>query len=401
MENVEEIQELVTELIDEALIDNSTPKKTKKVYPMGNKKVLLLGGNGFIGTALNKYLTKIGYEVHVLDYTFDTLNNPQNTYQCNLNSLDQTTEMLRVILDKTGLDGLTIFHLASTVGPELINIDNSINDFKIHFNIYEAIKGEIFRRGETPHKMIFTGSSESYGDIPVMDESKGSLVNVLTEGARPLYSLQKLAAENIFLTQTDYPVVCTRLFNVVGKGQRKDFIFPKLTDVITKNLDCIRNCKMDFEKFQVHGDGLQSRNFISIDDTVVIMEKLINWEDDEEHIGLNDYQINDGIINISCIQNESTILHLVQKFLELFRTVIHNGVKYLTDKSNDAIGLDEYELNSLEYLKKVIALPNEDFIEFKDGLIGQNKRSPLVYKLYKILKYRPKKDLNTLINDMI
>ena len=420
MEKQKEIvQDLVQDLVQDALSNQGTQgdlgaKNLKKKKKIANKKVLLLGGNGFIGTYLRKYLDTKGYDVYVLDihngidYMLEEetpndihhRNDIHHYWRCNLSELDSTKVAFHEIFDEIGLEGLTIFHLASTVGPSLINIDNSINDFKIHFNIYESIKEEILLRGERPYKMIITGSSESYGDINIMDESKGVNVNVLKEGARPLYALQKLTAETIFLNQGDYDVICTRLFNVVGKGQREDFIFPLLTKVLKNNLDEIRKCTKNFEKFKIYGNGAQSRNFISIDDTVIILEMLIDWQDAEEHIGEHDFQINNSIINISCIQNESTIIHLVHKFLELFRTIIHNGVKYLVSKES-ADSLTKTEQESLNYLKELLQLPNENFIEFVPGLIGQEKRSPLVYKLYKILKYRPKKDLNTIINGML
>lgn len=408
---MEKQKEMVQDLVQEALSNPTNPKASKNIKKrkeIPNKKVLLLGGNGFIGNHLRNYLEKKGYEVYILDIhggeeLQSTLfpDEMDFTYwHCNLSNRDETKLAFKEIFDQIGLEGLTIFHLASTVGPSLINIDNSITDFQIHFNIYESLKEEILIRDERPYKMILTGSSESYGDISVMDESKGTSVDVLKEGPRPLYSLQKLTSETIFLNQGDYDVVCTRLFNVVGKGQREDFIFPLLTKVLKDNLDKIRDCTMDFHKYKIHGTGAQSRNFISINDTVTILEMLIDYQDPDEYIGEHDFQINNSIINISCIQNESTVIHLVHKFLELFRTIIHNGVKYLVSKESQD-GLNVTEKESLVYLKQLLQLPNEDFIEFTPGLIGQDKRSPLVYKLYKILKYRPKKDLNTIINEMI
>ncbi len=404
---MEKQKEMVQDLVQDALTNPDLKlKNIKKKKELPNKKVLLLGGNGFIGRYLRKYLDQKGYDVYVLDIhggegQEPTKEDTLSYWHCNLSDMEMTKTAFKEIFDEIGLEGLTIFHLASTVGPSLINIDNSINDFKIHFNIYEAIKEEILIRDERPYKMILTGSSESYGDINVMDESKGASIEVLKEGPRPLYSLQKLTSETIFLNQGDYDVVCTRLFNVVGKGQREDFIFPLMTKVLKGNLDKIRDCTMDFDKFQIYGTGAQSRNFISIADTVVILEMLIDYQDPEEYLGEHDFQINNSIINISCIQNESTVIHLVHKFLELFRTIIHNGVQYLVKKESTEEGLCTTEQESLLYLKQLLQLPNEAFIEFRPGLIGQDKRSPLVYKLYKILKYRPKKDLNTLINGML
>lgn len=108
-------------------------------------------------------------------------------------------------------------------------------------------------------RVVFSSSSSVYGantEIP-------KRVGMATDPVSP-YAVTKQAAESytrVFWRVYGLPTVCLRYFNVFGENQRPDSAYAA---VIPKFMDWA----MRGEPLEIHGDGLQSRDFTYVDNVV-------------------------------------------------------------------------------------------------------------------------------------
>jgi len=392
---------------------------------------IIFGGSGFIGLHLIKKLLNLDKDSHkviVIDkykhpeidkikesivdkndlqfYQFDMVQDPYS----NL-------EFLNTLYEEDNGNNINIFQLASSLGPENVTKHHSIEDYLLNFNFYSYLvrlmdpNSPTYIKNLKFNKIIFTSTSEVYGDQANMNESEDVRVNILKDRYRPQYALQKLTAENLLLNfgkDFNQNVIVTRLFNIVGPGQKDGFvlsnfnrIFKKNLEIIKTNLELIKDEKSTTEilkPFNIYGDGKQSRTFTDISDTVNAMHLLTIYMDKHEEFN-DELNIVNSIINIACVKNEITILKLAYKYLEFYKHIIQ-GI--LINETN----LNENQKKYLNMLLDDIVTKN-NFINFiepsKDNNIntGVQKRIPTVFKLYKVLGYKPSKNLNNIVNDSL
>ena len=375
--------------------------------------IIIFGGAGFIGThlinqlrnqsnniledpriiiidkqpreSINKKLenySKISY------YQFDLAND-------NYNDLD----FLNVFYQKENGNNISIFQLASNLGPSKVQVETSEDDFKINFNIYNYLKSIIEKDNLIFKKIIFASTSEVYGNMETMDEDGIVTIDPHSEGFRPQYALQKLTAENLFINlgkSLNQDVVVTRLFNIVGKDQDAGFVVSNFSRIFKDNIDIFskefemynslenneEQEQFSFKKYSIYGDGKQERVFIDVDETAEILKFLINFPKDE--------RITNNIINIANIKNNISIEKLALKYISLFKSTLKTVLETTDIENNRA---KEYIVQLIEKLDK----NPKDFITYEDGPIGQIKRFPLVFKLYKILQIKPQVNINQIV----
>jgi len=152
-----------------------------------------------------------------------------------------------------------IYHLASIASPEkykkysMETLLTSMNGTKCVLDycvLYDC-------------KMLFTSTSEVYGDPLVHPQPETYYGNVNTVGERSCYDEGKRVAETlVYEYQKRFPELelkVARLFNTYGPRMDLDD-----GRVIT---NFIRQIKRD-EPIEIYGDGTQTRSFCYVDDTV-------------------------------------------------------------------------------------------------------------------------------------
>ena len=219
------------------------------------KKVLVTGGAGFIGSTLVKALVAKGCVVRVLD-------NFSSGYQSNLTALKGKVEMIEgdirnSIACRNACRGIEIvFHLAAFVSAPKSVVDPVSSDA---VNIGGMLNMLTAARDCKVRRFVFSSSSAIYGDaekLPIKENS-------LPRPASP-YGIQKLYGEHlcrIFSELHGLETTSLRYFNVFGPGQRPDSdyaaVIPRFVSRLTENLPVT-----------IYGDGLQSRDFLSVHDVV-------------------------------------------------------------------------------------------------------------------------------------
>lgn len=185
-----------------------------------DKKVLLIGGSGFIGRHLAKKLLDLGWEIVVIDKIEATGANPPLGGLAPVDA--DNKEAMQEIFDREKPD--IVFHLAGAINLRKGIDDPGLNRAKIVCDCC---------RKNNVKKIIFFSSGSAIQDNP---ESR--------------YGLANMEIEKI-IQQSGLDYVILRLANVYGPGQWEQGIIPQI--LTNKNL-------------KIKSNGEQTRDFIYVDD---------------------------------------------------------------------------------------------------------------------------------------
>lgn len=228
---------------------------------MKNRKVLVTGGAGFIGSNLVRRLLEDGNSVTVLD-------NFMSGYRSNLDPFHAVRIIEGDIRDKTtverAMEGAeVVFHFAASVGNKR-SIDQPIMDAEINvigtLNVLEAARKAGVR------KIVASSSAGIFGELKTMPIKEDHPI----EPDSP-YGCTKLCEEKLCLSYAKlYKIeaVCLRYFNVYGPNQRFDAYGNVIPIFVFRMLQN--------ESLLIYGDGEQTRDFVHVDDVVQANIKAAN-----------------------------------------------------------------------------------------------------------------------------
>ena len=223
-----------------------------------NKKILLTGGAGFIGTRLCELLSDNN---EILIYDNLNRNSIKNT---NLLNKENIKLVQGDILDLSHVKSTVnefkpniVIHLAAVAGIDTV-IKNPVMTMKVNmlgtYNVLEALKDYKIDR------FIDFSTSEVFGSYAYkVDEQHTTNLAPVGE-ARWTYSVSKLAGEHLahsYYKEYGLPVVTVRPFNIYGAGQVGEGAIHQFV------IKAINN-----DQIQIHGDGDQIRSWCYIDDFV-------------------------------------------------------------------------------------------------------------------------------------
>lgn len=247
---------------------------------MKNKKYLITGGTGFIGSALVKRLVKDGYGVRVIDNdsrgVSSRLDDVLSSIEKNHADIRDVDAVQRAC---EGVDG--VIHLAYVNGteffyknPELV-LDVGVRGM---MNVIDGCMKHGIR------ELILASSSEVYQTPSVVPTDENVSLSI-PDPLNPRYSygggkiLSELMAINYGRKYFDR-VVIFRPHNVYGPDMGWEHVIPQFV-VRMKEL-CRENENREL-KFPIQGTGKETRAFVFIDDFIdglmLVLEK-------GEHLGI-------------------------------------------------------------------------------------------------------------------
>lgn len=237
-----------------------------------NKKILVTGGAGFIGSHLvDRLLSEGGWEISVID-DFNDFYDPQikrENIRGHLLSPDYTlfegeicdTALVREVFEQ-GLD--CVVHLAARAGvrPSLLE-PKLYNETNISGTLCLLEAAREFG----VKQFVFGSSSSVYGinaKVPFSEEDR------IHQPISP-YAATKAAGELICHTYShlyDIRTVCLRFFTVYGARQRPDLAIHKFSKLI-----------WDGRPIQVFGDGTTRRDYTYVDDIIQGVRAAMDYSD--------------------------------------------------------------------------------------------------------------------------
>lgn len=310
--------------------------------------ILVTGAAGFIGQHLVKKLVQEEHNVIMIDlpgadWTFaDGLVGVTPIEQ---DLADTDVAWWTTIMNDASpeLSITRIYHLASIVGVSTVidNPETMISDLTLNTTLTSYLRSEV-----RDIELIFTSSSEIYGEKDILEETRDLVVKAPDGYPRGIYASQKLAAEHLFLNclNSNIDVRVLRLFSITGPGQSQEFVMPLMTQNALLSAD-----------ITVNGDGSQSRMFMHVTDLVNFMTADLLFD------SVTLEKLSSRIINVANVWNYTTmhkLAHLIKKILVSASTIVYDP----------------------------------------EGEVGESSRSPQIRNMLEI--YKPEISLNTIITDI-
>lgn len=241
---------------------------------MQNKKVIVTGGMGFIGSHLTEKLLEEN-EVTVIDnQATGKIDNIKHLLD-NKNLTIIHGSILDLDLEEIFKGKDYVFHLAAIPSvPRSVKDPYSSNEA----NISGTLRVLIAAKDTDIKKVIFSSSSSVYGDTPTLPKIETMPVNPMSP-----YAITKATGEmycKVFQELYGLPTVCLRYFNVFGPRQDPN---SQYAAVIPKFITSILNDESPL----IYGDGRQSRDFSYVKH--VVAANIQSCESDET-----------GVFNIAC-----------------------------------------------------------------------------------------------------
>ena len=233
-------------------------KKTLNGEVFLGKKVLVTGGAGFIGSWICDLVTDFGAQVIVVD----------DLSTGRIKNIDHLTKkqppikfvQTDVCTFKSEEKFDFIIHMAGHASPD---------EYQTHpIETLQTSATETYVMAELARKndavLLFSSTSETYGDTKVIPTPETYWGNVNPIGPRSCYDEGKRFAEALLVAyskQYNLDVRIPRIFNSYGPRLREDGLYGRaLSRFIAQALSK--------QPITVYGDGKQTRSFCYISDTV-------------------------------------------------------------------------------------------------------------------------------------
>lgn len=237
-----------------------------------NRKILITGGAGFIGSHLTKRLVKEGAKVSVVVKYNSIIDCPRlikvwdkiNIIEADLRNTDSVAEMKKMNFD-------IAFHLAAYnhVGDSFKHVLENVNS-----NLISTIN--LLNSGPKIKKIVHMGTSEIYG----LQKKLPFDVNEKPNPMSP-YAVTKFGSELFSILKTKNSKLnslCLRPFNTFGPYQSEKAIIPELI------IKCLQN-----KEIKTTG-GKQTREFNYVDnviDGILFLNKKIKHSVEPINVGSN------------------------------------------------------------------------------------------------------------------
>src|SRR5690554_2210806 len=224
---------------------------------LANKKVLVTGGAGFIGSNLCEILLKVNSKVTCLD----------NFATGHRHNIEPFLSDENFTLIEGDIRDLETCHQASA-GQDFIlhqaalgSVPRSINDpiTSNDVNVGGFLNMLVAARDAEVQRFIYAASSSTYGDSEALPKVEDKIGKPLSPYAITKY-VNELYAE-IFHTTYGMDTIGLRYFNVFGRRQDPNGAYAAVIPLFVKQF-------MAHESPIINGDGSYSRDFTYIDNVV-------------------------------------------------------------------------------------------------------------------------------------
>lgn len=250
-------------------------------------KILLTGGNGFIGKSLIYKLKE--HDIISVDKKTDITFNGKQI----ISDLYYHDKCVEDEIKKCDL----VIHLASPVGVKNIDINADIfleELLKINLNIFNLVK-------KYNKKIIFVSTSEVY--LNNADAKESDILNIgVPDKLRWGYASGKLTSEFLCRSLCKKSIII-RPFNITGVGDNKGVLYKIIKSIKNK------------ENIIVHGNGNQIRSFCDIRDFTNFISLIIknNFDGSIYNVGNKNNKFSIKELSHLCIKIANSKMNIILK----------------------------------------------------------------------------------------
>jgi GDP-L-fucose synthase len=249
------------------------------------KKILITGGKGFLGTHLCEHLrTTLGIEIHDLDTTQVKATKPGTAYVFKSETIDLISQEQTNWLFK-GIKPDVVIHLAAEVGGIGANQKRPgtyfYKNMVMGINTIEACR--IFKA----EKLVIIGTICSYPKFTPTPFKELDLWNGYPEETNAPYGIAKKA---LFVQAQAYKQeyglnsVCLLPVNMYGPHDNFDLETSHVIPAIIRKIYDAR--KYDLHTIECWGTGTATREFIYVKDAAIAIAKATSFYDKTEPVNI-------------------------------------------------------------------------------------------------------------------
>lgn len=313
-------------------------------------RALVTGGAGFLGSNLSAALIKKGYDVVVVD-NFSTgsrenIDKLKTSPQFTFIEMDIASSLYQETFNehkKWKFD--EVYHLGCPTGvPNIEKMGEEMVDV-----CSMGTKNVLQTALENDARLVFTSSSEVYGDPQTSPQSEAYTGNVHPQGPRANYEEGKRFSETLlqlYVKKYDLNARTLRLFNVYG---------PNLNVSDTRIVPVFVQSALRDEPLPVHDDGSHRRTLCYVSDLVdglqLVVQKgargeVYNIGSDEE------MTIKDIAKKIIEITGSKSVIKFTEGFAHDHKYRLPNLEKIYGIGWKRNVGLEEGLEKTIEYFKE-------------------------------------------------
>jgi UDP-glucose 4-epimerase len=240
-----------------------------------NKKVLVTGGLGFIGSNLAIRLVEMGSEVTLLDSMIE--GHGGNPF--NIKPIKSDVKVsFKDVRDEGFMNSVVrgkdyIFHLAGQ-NDHILSLTNPFPDIDINIK-GSAVLLEACKKHNKDAKLVYTGTRGEYGSAVKLPVNENAPIN-----PRGIYELSSLTVQKMFKIYNDnhgVKSVTLRLTNIYGeRAQMRHSRFGVA--------NWFMRLALDDDTIKIFGDGSILRDFLYVQDTVDAILMCAQCEDAYGHL---------------------------------------------------------------------------------------------------------------------
>lgn len=298
-----------------------------------DKKIVVTGGAGFIGSNLSEYLLASGAVVTCLDNFATGHRHNIESFLTNKNYSLIEGDIRDLDTCQTACQGQDFVLHQAALGsvPRSINDPITSNEVNVSgfLNMLVASKDQGIKR------FVYAASSSTYGDSEALPKVEDKIGKPLSPYAITKY-VNELYADN-FKRTYDLDTVGLRYFNVFGRRQDPNGAYAAVIPLFVKQL-------MNHESPVINGDGAYSRDFTYIDNVIQMNVLAITTENE---VALNQ-------VYNTAVGDRTTLVELVnylKKYLSDFDSEISMiDVKHGPNRKGDI----PHSLASVEKAKNLL-----------------------------------------------
>ena len=222
-------------------------------------RVLVTGGAGFIGSHLVDAMRTDGHEVVVLD---DLTTGFREHVSSEVELVEGSVADMDLVRRAVRGSDIVLHHAAARAVAR--SVEDPVSTDRA--NTGGTLNVLVAARDEGVRRVVLASSSSVYGGVapqPTPEEAE------LTP--KSPYAVSKAAGEHyarVFWELFELETVRLRYFNVFGPRQRPDSPYAAVIPLFAQAI-------LDGRQPEIHGDGLQSRDFTYIDDVVEANRRAI------------------------------------------------------------------------------------------------------------------------------
>jgi UDP-glucose 4-epimerase len=315
------------------------------------KKALITGGAGFIGSHLSELLLAEGWEVYALDdISTGSLDNVAHLREHPNYHLVIESVLSPAVVSELVHKCDVVYHLAAAVGVRLI-VEQPVRTLLTNIQGAETVLEYCARFGK---RVLVASTSEVYGDHreeKPLHESARRIYGPTT-ARRWAYADSKAIDEFLALAyhqERELDCVIVRLFNTVGPRQTGQYgmVIPRFVASAHAG-----------HPLEIYGDGSQTRCFCHVSDAIRALRGL-----------MDERSISGEIFNVGST-NRISILELAKRVVE-----------------------------ATESDSEFVFVPYDEV--YGEGIEDMLHRIPSLDKIHAAIGWRPRIDLDYILTDVI